>query len=174
MSVQLSIWSRLVGSLIAMFALLNGAAYAQPLPSGRLDAFSAHPRVFVVSDIGNEADDQMSFVRLLLYSNEIDLEGLVATTSTWQKAVTHPETMHEIIAKYGEVRANLLKHASGWPTAAEFDQMVSVGQPAYGMPPWGLGSLHPGRRLWSRPRIGTTRDRCGSRSGAAPILWRRP
>ena len=75
-----------------------------------------------MSDIGNEPDDQMSFVRLLLYSNEIDLEGLVATTSTWQKSATHPETMHEIIAKYGEVRPNLLKHAPGWPTAADLDQ----------------------------------------------------
>jgi len=146
MSVQLSIWSRLAGSLIAMFALLSSAAYALQSPAGRLDNFSNHPRAFVVSDIGNEPDDQMSFVRLLLYSNEIDLEGLVATTSTWQKAVTHPETMHEIIAKYSEVRANLLKHASGWPTAAELDQMVSVGQPAYGMAAVGSGKSSPGAR----------------------------
>jgi len=146
MSVQLSIWSRLVGSVIEMFALLRSAAYALQSPAGRLDNFSNHPRAFVVSDIGNEPDDQMSFVRLLLYSNEIDLEGLVATTSTWQKAVTHPETMHEIIAKYSEVRANLLKHACGWPTAAELDQMVSVGQPVYGMAAVGSGKSSPGAR----------------------------
>jgi CHAT domain-containing protein len=29
----------------------------------------------IISDIGNEPDDQMSFVRLLLYSNELDLRG---------------------------------------------------------------------------------------------------
>jgi Protein of unknown function (DUF1593) len=39
-------------------------------------------RVIVLSDIGNEPDDQMSLVRFLLYSNEFDVEGLVATTST--------------------------------------------------------------------------------------------
>src|SRR5438445_12477329 len=128
MSVQLSIWSRLAGSLVAMLALVSSAAYALQSPAGRLDNFSNHPRAFVVSDIGNEPDDQMSFVRLLLYSNEIDLEGLVATTSTWQKAVTHPETMHEIIAKYGQVRPNLLKHASAWPTADKLDQLVRIGQ----------------------------------------------
>ena len=116
----------------------------QQLPSGRLDNFAGHPRAFMVSDIGNEPDDQMSFVRLLLYSNEIDLEGLVATTSTWQKAATHPETMHQIIAKYGEVRPNLLKHASGWPTAADLDQLVSIGQPAYGMAAVGAGKSSPG------------------------------
>src|SRR5712692_8849948 len=110
-------WSsaKMIVSSVANLALLCGAAYAQPSPAGRLDEFSGHPRAFVVSDIGNEPDDQMSFVRLLLSSSEIDLEGLIAATSTWQKAVTHPDTMHEIIAKYGQVRPNLLKHASGWP-----------------------------------------------------------
>ena len=85
--------------------------------------FSGHPRVFVTSDIGNEPDDQMSFVRLLLYSNELDLEGLVATTSTWQKAAAHPETMHSIIAAYGQVRPNLLQNAEGWPTAERLDAL---------------------------------------------------
>jgi hypothetical protein len=136
--------ARIAAGIVAGLALLSGAAYAQQSPAGRLDNFSNHPRAFVVSDIGNEPDDQMSFVRLLLYSNEIDLEGLVATTSTWQKAVIHPETMHEIIAKYGEVRTNLLKHASGWPTAAELDQLVSAGQPAYGMAAVGAGKSSAG------------------------------
>jgi len=131
-------------SMAACFALLSSAAAAQQSLAGRLDNFSGHPRAFVLSDIGNEPDDQMSFVRLLLYSNEIDLEGLVATTSTWQKAATHPETMHEIVAKYGEVRTNLLKHASGWPTAAELDRLVSAGQPAYGMAAVGSGKSSPG------------------------------
>ena len=39
----------------------------------------------------------MSLVRLLLYSNELDLEALIASTSTWQKTRTHPETMHTLI-----------------------------------------------------------------------------
>ena len=56
----------------------------------------------IISDIGNEPDDQMSFVRLLLYSNELDLEAMVATTSTWQKAATHAETMHALIHAYGK------------------------------------------------------------------------
>ena len=131
-------------ALVAGFVFLSTALFAQQLPSGRLDNFAGHPRAFIVSDIGNEPDDQMSFVRLLLYSNEIDLEGLVATTSTWQKSATHPETMHEIIAKYGEVRPNLLKHAPGWPTAADLDRLVSTGQPAYGMAAVGPGKSSPG------------------------------
>ncbi|HAH23006.1 MAG TPA: hypothetical protein DCL77_04460, partial [Prolixibacteraceae bacterium] len=37
-------------------------------------------RLIVLSDIEAEVDDTESFVRLLLYSNEIDLKGLIATT----------------------------------------------------------------------------------------------
>src|SRR6516162_2325881 len=51
--------------------------------ASRMDAFPGKPRVFVLSDIGNEPDDQMSLTRLLLYSNDYDIEGLVAVTSTW-------------------------------------------------------------------------------------------
>ncbi len=71
------------------------------------------PRLFVLSDIGNEPDDQMSFVRLLLYSNEIDVEEIVATTSTFQRAAVHPETFHGIIDVYAKVRDNLLLNAPG-------------------------------------------------------------
>ena len=38
-------------------------------------------RVIILSDIGADPDDSESMVRLLLYSNEIDIEGLIATTS---------------------------------------------------------------------------------------------
>lgn len=84
------------------------------LSPGHVDNFDGKPRVVVLTDMGNEPDDQMSFVRLLLYSNELDLEGLIATTSTWQKNKVQPETMRSLVAAYGEVRPNLLKHAAGW------------------------------------------------------------
>ena len=76
--------------LALLFALAAGPAAAQPLSPGYVDAFAGKPRVVVLSDMGNEPDDQMSFVRLLLYSNELDLEALVATTSTWQKGRSNP------------------------------------------------------------------------------------
>jgi hypothetical protein len=147
MNAQLWSWFRIVAILIAGFFLLSRAAYAQQPMAGRLDNFSGHPRALVISDIGNEPDDQMSFVRFLLYSNEIDVEGLVAATSTWQKTVTHPETMHQIIALYGQVQPNLLKHAPGWPTAAELDEKIGSGQPAYGMAAVGNGKSSPGSQL---------------------------
>lgn len=119
-------------------------APAQPPAAPPPDTFYGHPRAVILSDIGNEPDDQMSLVRLLLYSNEIDIEGLVATTSTWQKTATHPETMRQLIAVYGQVRANLLLHASGWPTATSLDERVFSGQSAYGLAATGPGKSSPG------------------------------
>lgn len=117
---------------------------AQATPPQPVDKFPGKPRVAILSDIGNEPDDQMSFVRLLVYSNEFDLEAMIAATSTWQKAATHPETMHMLIHAYGQVRNNLLLHAKGWPTQAELEQRVFPGQPAYGMAATGAGKSSPG------------------------------
>lgn len=118
---------------LALFSLpansLLAAAQTAPPP----DSFPGKPRVVILSDIGNEPDDQMSLVRLLLYSNQLDIEALVATTSTWQKSAIHPETMRAVIAAYGEARPNLLLHAQGWPPADELTARVFAGQSAYGM-----------------------------------------
>lgn len=119
-------------------------ANAQSIPPTNIDSFTGKPRVIILTDMGNEPDDQMSFVRLLLYANEMDFEALVATTSTWQKTKVQPEVMKKIVAAYGEVRPNLLKHASGWPEAAALEVLVLTGQPAYGMAAVGPDKMTPG------------------------------
>jgi hypothetical protein len=121
-------------SVVAGFSLVAaGLVLAQGLPSAHVDDFTGKPRVIIISDIGNEPDDQMSFVRLLLYSIEFDLEAMIATTSTWQKTKTHAETMHQLIDAYAQVRPNLLLHAKGWPEAADLNTRVFTGQTAYGL-----------------------------------------
>jgi len=127
-----------------VLAVLAVTGLAQPAPPPAVDSFTGHPRVAIISDIGNEPDDQMSFVRLLLYSNELDLEAMIASTSTWQKTATHPETMHAIVQTYGQVRSNLLLHAKGWPTAEYLDQRIFAGQPAYGLAATGEGKASAG------------------------------
>jgi len=52
--------------------LITAAASAQT---------STKHRLVVITDIGNEPDDFMSMVRLMLYTNQIDVEGLIASTS---------------------------------------------------------------------------------------------
>ena len=111
------------------------------------DAAGGKPRVLVLSDIGNEPDDQMSLVRFLVYSNEFDVEGLVATTSTWQKTAVRPDIMHRVIDAYGEVQPNLLKHAKGFPTALELKRLVRSGPPEYGMAAVGDRGISPGAEL---------------------------
>ncbi|HET6207108.1 MAG TPA: nucleoside hydrolase-like domain-containing protein [Terracidiphilus sp.] len=149
MKKKRSLWSMLSTVFSAVIiALASGGACAQRAitPPQPVDNVTGHPRAVIVSDIGNEPDDQMSFVRLLLYSNEIDLEAMIATTSTWQRTATHPETMHAIIKTYGQVRTNLLLHAKGWPTAEDLDSRVFAGQPAYGMAATGQGRASAGSR----------------------------
>ena len=104
-----------------------------PIPATHVDDFTRRPRVIVISDVGNEPDDQMSLVRLLVYSNQLDIEALIASTSTWQRKALHPETMRALIEAYGRVRPNLLQHAKGWPSVEDLDGRVFTGQPGYGM-----------------------------------------
>jgi hypothetical protein len=139
-------WWRLVVALVALGLALRSSLAGEALPPTHVDDFTGHPRVVIISDIGNEPDDQMSFVRLLLYSNELDIEGSIASTSTWQKTMVHPETMHTLIQAYGQVRPNLLLHAQGWPDAKDLGDRVYTGQPAYGMAATGVGKASEGAK----------------------------
>ena len=112
-----------------------------------VESFPGKPRLFVLTDIGNEPDDQMSLTRLLLYSNEIDLEGLVATTSCWQRDKVSPEIIEKVLSNYGRIQPNLLKHAEGFPTLDYLSTLVKSGQTAYGMSAIGQDKLTPGAQL---------------------------
>jgi hypothetical protein len=115
--------------------------------ASQVDTFQGKPRVFVLTDIGNEPDDQMSLTRFLLYSNDFDTEGLVAVTSTWQREKVSPEIIQKVLSNYEKIRANLLKHADGFPALEELSRLVKAGQPAYGMAIVGRGPVSPGAQL---------------------------
>ena len=97
-------------------------------------------RLLVLTDIEADPDDAQTLVRLLLYSNQIEIEGLIATTSVHQKARVAPETIRAIIDAYSMVQPNLLKHEPGFPTADELKFIVKQGLPVYGME--GVGEGH--------------------------------
>ena len=145
MSPETLPWRWFIALFLGGLGLMAGRPLAgEPLPPAHVDDFTGHPRVIVISDIGNEPDDQMSFVRLLLYSNEMDIEALIAATSTWQKSAIHPETMHALILAYGQVRPHLLLHAKGWPTVEDLDRRVFSGQPGYGLAATGVDRMSEG------------------------------
>jgi 5S rRNA maturation endonuclease (ribonuclease M5) len=96
-------------------------------------------RVIILTDIEADPDDTQSMIRLLLYSNVIDIKGLIATTSIHQKNDVHPESIQRIIRAYGKVRANLMKHEAGFPDADFLLLLVKQGLPEYGMKGVGEG-----------------------------------
>jgi len=136
-----------VALLVASSPTVTGQAGAGASASSFVDAFAARQRVIVMTDIANEPDDQMSLVRLLLYSNEFDVEGLVATTSTWMKAGVRPDVILSVLGAYEQVQPNLLKHAPGYPTAAALRSVVAPGQFAYGMAAVAADKMTPGAEL---------------------------
>lgn len=96
-------------------------------------------RLIILSDIEAEVDDTESFIRLLLYSNQIDLKGLIATTSVWKKTSVAPEAIKKLIEAYRKVQPNLLKHETFFPGAEALMKLVKSGLPKYGMEGVGKG-----------------------------------
>ena len=105
------------------------------------------PRVFVLTDIKNEPDDEMSMVRFLVYANNFDIEGLAATTSVHQPNEVAPWRISEIVDAYSKVRDNLEKHEPGFPTGDYLKSRITEGLPAYGMNAVGKGKDSPASEL---------------------------
>ncbi|MBT6005779.1 MAG: DUF1593 domain-containing protein, partial [Prolixibacteraceae bacterium] len=96
-------------------------------------------RILILTDIENEPDDAESLVRFLLYSNQFDVEGIVATTSCWQRDKVADWRIHEIVDAYGEVRDNLEKHESGYPEHSFLKERIKKGYTDFGMNAVGKG-----------------------------------
>ncbi|CAG8961192.1 hypothetical protein HYFRA_00013247 [Hymenoscyphus fraxineus] len=101
----------------------------------KLQTFSSKPRIVILTDLLNEPDDSMSLVRYLLYSNEFDTCGIVATTSRHLPNITHPEEATKIINAYGSVVDNLNSHVHPsikYQSADELLSLIHTGPPVYG------------------------------------------
>ncbi len=109
------------------------------------------PRTIVTTD--GEVDDMDSFIRLLLYANEMKLEGLVYSSSMWHykgdgkgtpftsemdmtKRIYGERTelrwcgttwIQELIGDYGKVYSNLVQHDPGYPTPEYLKSIIRVG-----------------------------------------------
>jgi hypothetical protein len=94
------------------------------------------PRLAVLTDIGGDPDDQQSMIRLMLYSNEFEIEAFVASASgtpgELKRAITRPNLIQEIIAGYEQVLPNLRRHAEGWPNPDFLRGRVKTGNPQRG------------------------------------------
>jgi hypothetical protein len=136
--------------------LLAAAGLALKPLAGRADP--ENHRMILLTDLEGEEDDSQMIVRLLMYANELDIEGLLAVSisdpgypardpSEPHRIGVHPEDLVKAIRAYGVVRPNLLKNAPGWPTAAYLLSKVGAGPYGYGMAAVGDGQGTPGTRL---------------------------
>ncbi len=109
------------------------------------------PRTIVTTD--GEIDDVDSFIRMLLYSNEFRIEGLVYSSSMWHykgdgkgtKIVSEMEMtktlygektdlrwpgvtwMQELIDEYAKVFPKLILHAQGFPKPNYLKNIIKIG-----------------------------------------------
>lgn len=114
-------------------------------------SYSQKSRTIVTTD--GELDDVDSFIRLLLYSNEFNIQGLVISSSQWHykgdgkgtKFTSEMETtkkmygertelrwpgtdwIYDLVDAYGKVQPNLKKHAPGFPTGAYLRSQIRIG-----------------------------------------------
>lgn len=145
-------------------------------------AAAERPRLLVLTDVGGDPDDQQSLIRLMVYSNEFEIEGLVAssagTLGELKSAITRPELIREIVTAYGLVRPSLARHAEGWPTAEALQAGIKSGNPHRGRDAIGAGNDSDGSRwIVSRVDVGSAERPLhvtiwGGQTDLAQALWR--
>mgnify|MGYP005862837907 CR=1 FL=1 len=113
-------WQRTIPALVCVCLLMATAA----MGDGRL-------RVIFETDAGGDQDDQASLVRLLMYSNDFDIQGIIAERHPSQYgkdgafndagtgAANSLELVRDYIEAHGGVRAKLVKHDPRYPTMNE-------------------------------------------------------
>jgi hypothetical protein len=102
------------------------AAAAAPQESPRL-------RVMIETDAGGDPDDEQSLVRFLLYCNEWDVEGIIATRATAREGenLNRQRTGLGIVRAqldaYARCRPNLVKHDPRYPAADALRRVTVAG-----------------------------------------------
>ena len=85
-----------------------------------------------------EKDDIQSLIRLLLYSNEIDLEGVILCSSCFLKrggGETAVSIVRQILDAYASVKPYLDANGGNYPEPEKLRALVCSGIPAYGKAP---------------------------------------
>ena len=112
----------------------TSAAAAQAAPPSPPE----RPRLVVLTDISSltagvaEPDDGQSLIRLMLYANEFDIEGLVASSNLGHGQRVRPELIRQVVDAYEKVRPNLLLHDPRYPPAEGLRDGIKAGQPVAG------------------------------------------
>ncbi len=141
------------------------------------------PRLLVTTDIGGDPDDQQSLIRLLLYANEIDIAGIVASASGTPgelgKSVTRVDMILDTIADYARVLPNLRLHDPRYPDAELLRGRVKSGNPLRGPSAFGAAGHDTEGSAWiAQTILAATAEHplhiavWGGQTDLAQALWR--
>lgn len=105
------------------------------------DHRDSRPRTVVTTDM--EQDDLASLIRYLLYTNDLDTEGIIYTSSVWHWAgpdnadgsklywpgrwVGSTYIQDHVLPAYAKVYPNLVKHDRRYPSPARLASLVTLG-----------------------------------------------
>ena len=124
--------SALLGALIGTMSL-SASVYAADSVTA-LPKTEGKPRLLVTQD--GEVDDMNTLIHTLLYANDIDLEGIVQTSSklhysgddtTESLRWMGTDWMYEFMDAYAEVYANLKVHDADYPSPDDLRAITKVG-----------------------------------------------
>ena len=108
-----------------------------------LPATGQKPRLLVTTDLGADPDDQQSLVRLMVYSNEFEIEGIIVssngTKGDLKEGQIKPEFATEILRGYQSVYPNLLLHDQHFPSPESLFAVLKNGNPNRGWEYVGAG-----------------------------------
>ncbi len=117
-----------------MLSLVTAAFLASP-PSNAGD----RTRLMVLTDISSltagiaEPDDGQSLIRLMLYANDFDIEGVVATSNLGHQQMTRPDLIRQVVEAYARTQPNLRLHDPRYPHASLLADKIKAGQPLAGL-----------------------------------------
>jgi len=102
------------------------------------------PILIITTDIGGDPDDQQSLCRLLVYSNEFNIQGLIASASGTRGELgvdtVKNQLIREYVMAYGEVYNNLRLHDPGYPSPDTLLSRIGSGNPLRGLDHIGNGN----------------------------------
>lgn len=101
-------------------------------------------RLIILADMGNEPDEEQQMTHMLVCSDRLELEGLIAVTGKYLRNTPQPERFHNLFDGYDLVLPNLRQHSDGFPETDDLRSITHAGQQSYGMDDVGEGKSSPG------------------------------
>ena len=145
-----------VGSAASAAVLLGMGQGGLPARAADKRSQTTRPRVIVSTDIGGtDPDDFQSMVHLLLYADDLELEGLISSPF----GPGREEHILEVIERYERDYPNLRTHSAGYPSPdalREITREGAIGEADYS----GVGARTEGSEWMTR---------CARRDDPRPI-----